>query len=118
MVATVEDARRIAATLPRSYEAVVRGRLKFRVGQLVYVAFSADEETMGFAFPKEEREALVAGDPEKFAMPSKGDLRYHWVTAHLDALDIDELTEIIVEAWTMVVPKGVAAEHLRTLGLG
>ncbi len=117
MVATVDDARRIAATLPRSYEAVVRGRLKFRVGQLVYVAFSADERVMGFAFPKEQRQALVAGEPEKFAMPSTSDLRYHWVTAFLDALDIEELTEIVIEAWTMVVPKKVAAEHLRTLGL-
>jgi hypothetical protein len=111
-MATIDDARRVAATLPRSYEAVVRDRLKFRVGQYVYVAFSRDETLMGFAFPKDEREALVASEPAKFQMPGTADLRYHWVVARLDAIDADELRELVIDAWRMVVPKGVAAEHL------
>jgi hypothetical protein len=110
-MATVDDARVIAATLERSYEAVVRGRLKFRVGRIVYVAFSADEQEMGFAFPKEERAALVAGEPEKFMMPAASDLRYHWVAVRLPAVDVTELRELIEEAWAMVVPKSVAARH-------
>ena len=69
-MAVVEDVRDLGAGLERSYEVYVRGRLKFRVGQLVYVAFSLDETVMGFAFPKEERAALVGGDPVKFQMPS------------------------------------------------
>lgn len=44
---TVDDVRRITATLPRSYEAIVRDRIRFRVGQIVYVAFSRDETVMG-----------------------------------------------------------------------
>src|SRR5215213_11932567 len=54
MGVTIDDARLIAATLPRSYEALVRDRVRFRVGQIVYVAFSRDETIMGFGFPKEE----------------------------------------------------------------
>jgi hypothetical protein len=110
-VANVEEARAIAARLPRSYEAVVRGRLKFRVGRLVYVAFSRDETVMGFGFPKEERAALVASEPEKFSMPDKADMRYHWVTARLDALDHEELYELVVDAWRMVVPKSVRESY-------
>ena len=40
-------------------------RVKFRVGQIVYVAFSRDETVMGFAFPKEERELLVELRPRQ-----------------------------------------------------
>lgn len=116
-VSPLDHVRGVAATLPRSYEVLVRDRVKFRVGSLVYLSFSRDETLMGFAFPKEERAALVAGEPEKFQMPEPGDLRFNWVVARLDALDDDELTEIVIDAWVMVVPKGVAAEHLRKLGL-
>ena len=108
---TVDDARSVASTLPRSYEAVVRDQLRFRVGRIVYVAFSRDESIMGFAFPKEEREALVASEPDKFLLPRQSELRYNWVCVRLDAIDQDELRELVVDAWRMCVPKKVAAEH-------
>jgi hypothetical protein len=109
-VVTIDDVRAIAAGLPRSYEAFIRGRVKFKVGRIVYIAFSRDESLMGFAFPKEEREALVQTYPEKFMRPEGGDLRYHWVVARLDALDDEqELQELVLDAWRMVVPKKLAA---------
>jgi hypothetical protein len=111
-VATIETVRAVVQGLPRSYEAVVRDRVKFRVGQIVYVAFSRDETIMGFAFPKEERDALVASEPDKFLMPKTSDLRYNWVEVRLDAIDDDELRELVLDAWRMVVPKKVAVEHL------
>jgi hypothetical protein len=108
---TVDDVRAVAAPLPRAYEVVVHDRVKFRVGRIVWLAFSRDETTMGFAFPKEEREALVASAPETFLMPEGGDLRYHWVVARMDALDVDEMREIVVDAWRMVVPQSVARDY-------
>jgi hypothetical protein len=111
-MATIEDVREIALSLPRSYEALVRDRVKFRVGRIVYLALSRDETLLGFGFPKEEREALVASEPDKFMMPEPSDLRYHWAVVRLAAIDRDELREIIVDAWRMVVPKRVVAEHL------
>ncbi len=105
---TVNDVRAVAAQLPRSYEAVVRDRVKFRVGRLVYLSFSRDETLMGFAFPREERPALVASDPRKFLMPEQSDLRYNWVRVRLATLDIAEMTEIVCDAWRMVVPKKLA----------
>jgi hypothetical protein len=98
-------------TLPRTTEALVRDRVKFRVGRIVYVAFSRDETVMGFAFPKEEREALVRSEPDRFLMPGGGDLRYHWVEVRLDAIDETEMRELVLDAWRMVVPKRVAAAH-------
>ena len=83
---TIDDARAIATTLPRSYEALVRDRVKFRVAQIVYAAFSQDKTIMGFGFPREERDALVASEPDKFVMPSPSDMRYRWVqVAHVRA---------------------------------
>ena len=109
---TVDDVRALALTLPRAYEALVRDRVKFRVGRLVFLGFSRDETLMGFAFPKEERTALVESDPEKFFMPTTSDLRYNWVVVRLDKLDIDEMREFVIDAWRMCVPKGVAADYL------
>jgi hypothetical protein len=109
MPVTVDDARAIAATLPRSYEALVRDRVKFRVGQIVYAAFSRDETIMGFGFPKEERDALVASEPAKFRLPQQSDMRYHWVEARMDALDVEEMRELVLDAWRLCVPKRVSA---------
>jgi hypothetical protein len=109
---TAEDVRRLALTLPRTEEGMVRDRVKYRVGRIVYLALSADERSMGFAYPKEERAALVAAEPEKFHPPVRSDERYNWVQVWLAAIDQAELREIVVEAWRMVVPKRVAAAHL------
>ena len=111
MGVTIDDARAIVASLPRSYEALVRDQVKFRVGQIVYAAFSRDESIMGFGFPREEREALVASQPDKFLLPRPSDMRYRWVCVRLDAIDVDELRELLVDAWRMCVPKKVAAAY-------
>jgi hypothetical protein len=110
-VVTIEDVRSLAMRLPRTTEALVRDRVKFRVGRIVYLAFSRDETEMGFAFPKEEREALVASEPDKFMMPSRSDLRYNWVLVRLSAIDETEMRELVLDAWRMVVPKRVAAAY-------
>lgn len=107
-VVTIAAVRRFAMTLPRTTEGLVGGRVKFRVGRIVYVAFSRDETVMGFGFPKEERDWLVGGSPDKFMKPSTADLRYHWVEVRLAAIDEREMRELVLDAWRMVVPKGVA----------
>jgi hypothetical protein len=109
MGVTIDDARLIAATLPRSCEALVRDQVRFRVGRMVYAAFYDDDTIMGFGFPEEERDALVASEPEKFLMPRPSEMRYRWVCVQLNAIDVDELQELLVDAWLTCVPKKVAA---------
>ncbi|WP_020660207.1 MmcQ/YjbR family DNA-binding protein [Amycolatopsis benzoatilytica] len=109
---TVEDVRALASPLPRSEEHLVRDQVKFRVGRLVYLALSRDETTLGFAYPKEHRAGLVAAEPRKFQLPRESDLRFNWVHASLSELDADELAELVINAWTMCVPKKVAAAYL------
>ena len=110
-VVTLDDVRSLALSLPRTTEALVRHRVKFRVGQIVYLAFSRDETEMGFGFPKEWREVLFGSDPDKFKMPTQSDLRYNWVVVRLAAIDEAEMQELVVDAWRMVVPRRVAAAY-------
>jgi hypothetical protein len=110
---SIDDVREVGLRLPRSYEVVVRGRLKFRVGSIVRLAFSSDESEMGFAFPKEWREALVEAEPDKFRMPGPADLKYNWAVVRLDAIDHDEMSDLVRGAWSMVVPQYVVDDYLR-----
>ena len=111
-MATIEDVRNAASGLPRSYEVLVRDRVKFRVGRIVYLAFSRDETLLGFAFPKDERDALIAAEPERFLQPDNADLRYNWLVVRMDAIDSVQVREIVLDAWRMVVPTRVAVAHL------
>ena len=106
---SVDEVRAFALQLPRAYEVLVRDRVKFRVGRIVFVAFSRDETLMGFGFPREERAALVASEPEKFLLPEPSDMRYQWVVVRLAAIDVDEMHELVLDAWRMCVPKKVSA---------
>jgi hypothetical protein len=108
MPLTIDDVRTLTAGLPRSYEALVRGRVKFRVGQIVYLAF-----------PKEEREAAVETYPDKFLRPRPSDMRFKWLVVRLDAIDEDELRELVFDAWRMVVPRKLSVlsdDELRRRG--
>ncbi len=111
---TVNDVRRLAMTLPRATEGFVGGRVKFYVGRIVYVSFSRDGTVMGFGFPKDQRDWLVGGSPDKFMLPEGGDLRYHWVLVRMNAIDEKEMRELVLDAWRMVVPKSVAAAYSET----
>jgi hypothetical protein len=104
-VTDADAVRRVALALPRTREQLVGGRWKLKVRQIVYVAFSPDERDMGFGYPREQRESLVASDPDVFFMPPQRDLRYQWVCAHLSGLDENEMRELVVDAWRMCVPR-------------
>jgi hypothetical protein len=115
---TMDEVRAFAATLPRSYEAFVRGRVKFRVGRIVFLAFSKDGAEMGFGYPKDWRAALVEAEPEKFSLPGASDMRYSWVHARLDALAPDEMRDLVENAWALCVPKRVSEEYAAAQGYG
>ena len=112
-VVTIDEVRAVASMLPRSSEGLVRGQVKFRIdGRIVWLALSKDGSTMGFAFPKELRQALVDAEPEKFSLPRPSDMRYHWVHVRMAALEADEMRELVEDAWAFTVPKSVVEEYL------
>jgi len=111
MPVTVDEIRALASTLPRSYEVFVRGRVKFRIGQIVYLSLAPDGSTIGCGFPKEFRQAAVDAKPEKFALPSESDLRFNWIHVSLAAIDAEEMRDLVEDAWARAVPKYVVEEY-------
>lgn len=116
MPVTVDEIRALAATLPRSYEAHVRGRLKFRIGQIVYLSLAPDGSKMGCGFPKEFRQAAVDAEPEKFSLPSESDMRFNWIHVTLAAIDVEEMRDLVEGAWSRAVPKSVTEEYASARG--
>ena len=116
MPVTVDEIRALAAPLPRSYEAHVRGLVKFRIGQIVYLSLSPDGSRMGCGFPKEFRQAAVDAEPEKFSLPSESDMRFNWIHVHLAAIDAEEMRDLVEGAWSMVVPKFLAEQYAHERG--
>ena len=110
-MATAQDVRLLALALPRAYEAIVRDYVKFRVGRIVYAAVSPDETIMGFGFPRDERPALIAAEPDRFFLHRPSDQRYQWIDAWTETIEKAEMIEFVTDAWRMVVPKRVAAAH-------
>jgi len=104
MMVAADDVRAVALGLPRAYEQFIAGRAKLKVKQLVFCSFSRDETSMGFGFPREERESLIESDPQTYFWPRPSDLRYQWVCAHLHRLDPQLMTELVTDAWRMCVP--------------
>lgn len=107
---TVRDVRACALSLPRTEEHVIRDYVKFRVGRIVYAAVSPDETILGFGFPREQRAALIAAEPQRFLLERRSDERYNWIDARMATLSLAEAREFITDAWRMVVPKRLAAE--------
>jgi hypothetical protein len=106
---TVDHVRAWAMSLPRTEEHLIYDHVKFRVGKIVYASVSPDETILGFGFPREERDALIAAEPAKFCLPRASDLRYHWAHARMAVLGLTEMRELLTDAWRMVVPKKIAA---------
>jgi hypothetical protein len=88
--------------------------VKFRVGRIVYLAFSRDETVIGFAFRKEEGSALVASAPQTFQLPWAVGPPLQLGARAPAAIDQVEMRELVIDAWRMVVPKSVAAGYVES----
>ena len=106
---TTDEIRQVALTLPRTEEHLIRDRVKFRVGRIVYLAISRDETTWGFGFPKEERAALVEAEPDKFYLPRPSECASTGSRRTWRRSTPEEMRELVIDSWRMVVPKRVAA---------
>jgi hypothetical protein len=116
-MADIEDARRIALSFPsvvaREFQFQVEGKLfawpymervperKVRVERLDVLAVRVADEG--------EKKALLATDAAKFFTTSHYD-GYPAVLVRLQAVDVDELTELITDAWRSRAPRRTVAD--------
>jgi hypothetical protein len=109
-VATANDVRRIALSLPETDEhASYGGRPSFRVRKKGFVSIHDDGVTCGIWVESlEEKEALLASDGRKFYTTSHHD-NYPTVLVRYAAVSVNELRELITDAWRLKAPKRVVA---------
>jgi hypothetical protein len=107
-VATWDDIRAVALTLPGAWENDWRGNPLFQVGRKGFVQTWDGRVLM--KLDKNHQELLFEARPDVFSPMMAGALRWSWV--EIDALDPNEIADLVLEAWACVVPKKVSRPFL------
>jgi hypothetical protein len=125
-MATFEDVQRIALALPETSEAISRGLRQWRVKDKNFVwerpLRRSDLEALGDAAPDGPilgvrtehlvaKEAILA-DPSGVYFTTPHFDGYPAVLVKLDEIGLDDLQELVVEAWLARAPTKLAAAYL------
>lgn len=105
---TEEDVRRIALSLPGAYEqASYGGRPSWRTRPRMFTWIRDEPEAVVvWVDSLEDKEALIASDPGKFFTTSHYD-RHSVVLVRLEAVDLEEVTELIGDSWRLRAPQSL-----------
>jgi hypothetical protein len=129
-MATWDDVARLALDLPETEEVLSRGLRQWRVKDKLFVwdrpLRAKDHEALGAAAPDGPvlgarvehlgaKEALLADRPDVYFTTPHFD-GHPSVLVRLDAIDVEELRELVVEAWLARAPKRLADAFLDASG--
>ncbi|MGW5359586.1 MmcQ/YjbR family DNA-binding protein [Actinopolymorpha pittospori] len=111
-MATEDDVRRIALSLPETAEGTSYGTPGFKVKGKGFLRIRTEAEGALVVWVADvgEKDALIQSDPAKFFTTPHYD-GYAVVLVNLPAVDVDELRELIVESWLIRAPKRVAKAY-------
>jgi hypothetical protein len=109
-MATEDDVRRIALALPEVIEKPWYNTPGFRVKDTGFLRVRTEAEGALVVFVADlgEKEALLASDPDKFFTTPHYD-GHAIVLVNLPEVEVDELTELIVDSWRVKAPARVLA---------
>jgi hypothetical protein len=125
-VATWDDVRRLALGMPEATEVESRGRAQWRVKDKLFVwerpLRRSDLAALGEAAPDGAilgarvehllaKEAMLADDPDVFFTTPHFD-GYPAVLVRLDRIALEDLDEVVVEAWLARAPKRLVQAYL------
>jgi hypothetical protein len=125
-MATWDDVRRLALAMPEATEVVSRGLNQWRVKDKLFVwerpLRSSDLAALGDAAPEGPilgarvehlvaKEAVIADDPGVFFTTPHFD-GYPAVLVRLERIALDDLDEVVVEAWLARAPKRLVKAYL------
>ena len=107
-MASEDDVRRIALSLPETIEKSWFGSPGFRVKDKGFLRIRSEAEgaLVVFVADLDEKDALLSSDPDKFFTTPHYD-GHPTVLVRLEAVDVDELRELIVDSWRNKAPKRV-----------
>jgi hypothetical protein len=103
-----DTVRRFALTLPEAEERETWDTATFRVRSKIFMMFSEEERHAWVKSVHDEQRALVAQDADTFFVPPyvgpSG-----WVGVVIQAVDREEMQELVTEAWRLTAPKRLLA---------
>jgi hypothetical protein len=125
-MATWDDVRRLALAMPEATEVESRGNTQWRVKDKLFVwerpLRRPDLAALGAAAPEGPilgarvehlvaKDAMLAGDPELFFTTPHFE-GYPAVLVRLDRIGLEDLDEVVVEAWLARAPKRLVEAYL------
>ncbi len=112
-MATEDDARRIALSLPETTEKPSYGTPGFRVKDRLFARVHDLPATLVvWVADMAEKDALLGSSPDRFFETPHYD-GYPMVLVHLDAIELDELTEVITDSWRARAPRRLLSDFER-----
>jgi hypothetical protein len=105
---TWETVREISLTLPGVEESTSYGTPAFKVKGKLFVRLKEDGETIVVGVDFDEREEMMAADPEKFYITDHY-LNYRWMLVRLAKVHPDQLRDLLIGSWRRAAPKQLKA---------
>jgi hypothetical protein len=96
--------RRIALSLPETEERETWGDATFRVRNKIFVIMQMDGKRASIKAPRDEQQALVSENPAAYYLPEYV-AQHGWIGVRLPRARIDEVRELVIEAWRMTATK-------------
>lgn len=111
-MATEEDIRGIARSLPGSFEREsYGGRPSWRTPPRMFAWIRDEPEALVvWVESLEAKEALIAADPGKFFTTSHYDGQAI-VLVRLEAVEVDEARELVTDSWCLRAPRSLTRGH-------
>jgi len=113
-LSTFDDLRKIALSLPLSYEDLHFGGSAFRVNKRKFALRWRETGQTILKLPKDRLEALINSRPDR-VQPIRVGIAF-WADIALERFDREELNILVSEAWSTVVSNTVAREYRLALG--
>lgn len=105
-MASEDDVRELALSLPETTEKPSYGMPGFRVKDRLFARIKEDGVMVLWRENEYEKEALIESEPDKFFTTSHYD-GYPMVLLRLEKVGREELLDLLTDSWDLRAPKGV-----------
>jgi hypothetical protein len=103
MPTTIDDVRELALSLPSTIEKSSYGTPGFRVADKLFARIHDNTEWLVLMVDRSQRTFLHAAEPDKYFWTDHYE-NYDAVLANLEAIDREELLDLLTMAWVYRAP--------------